>query len=136
MTEHDIWQKAVCPPKADHKIKTAAEKSPLNLIPLRSLTGAARVFQHGAIKYEPGNYIRATLEDGAIGRYAGATLRHLAELQGIDGMHGGAACLDAESGLPHIDHAIASLVMLRSLLIKEGCLPEDPGHTKFTKEKA
>lgn len=122
-------------PKADHKIKTAAEKSPVNLIPLRGLTGTGRVFQHGAVKYEPGNYALATVADGAVGRYCGATLRHLAELQGLNGLHGTPGALDAESGLPHIDHAIASLLMLRAVLTQEGVLPMDPGPSKFVKSK-
>lgn len=38
--------------------------------------------------------------------------------------------LDAESGLPHIDHAIAGLVMLRARMCKAGALPADPGEAK------
>lgn len=105
---------------ADLKIKTAAGKVPLQLLPLWALKGLARVFEYGAKKYAPGNWILARDQE-AIDRYIGAALRHIAEMQ-LD-----AKLLDRESGLPHIDHAIASLVMLRGILIQHHDLDEDPG---------
>ena len=117
----------------DHKIKTAAEKPPLDLLPLRALIGAARAFQHGTIKYEIGNYLRADPSDATTNRYGGALLRHLADMQGLDGVFSEPEMLDAESGLPHIDHAIATLVMLRAILIDSGRLPVDPGQSRFVR---
>lgn len=116
----------------DYKVATSAKKSPLALIPLRVLTGIARVFQYGARKYARGNWHRANLNDDAIERYYSAALRHIAATQHPNGIldRVSAAALDEESGLPHIDHAICGLMMLRGILMKEGVLPEDPGDGK------
>lgn len=112
----------------DQKIKTAAGKIPMNLIPLRVLKGVARVFGYGAKKYAKGNWYTAT-DDDFTGRYPGGGLRHLADAQNLDGTFDFAslAKLDDESGLPEIDHLLCGLIMLRGLLIKRGILPEDPG---------
>jgi hypothetical protein len=120
----------------DLKIKTAAEKVPLDLIPLHALAGTARVFQHGGAKYEPGNFLLAQ-DDDAPRRYAGALLRHLSAAQDPNGLVTWAsiAALDEESGLPDLDHAIASLIMLRAAAIKKGALPADPGVSNLIKER-
>lgn len=112
----------------DQKIKQAAAKVPLNLLPLSALAGTARVFQYGAAKYAAGNFIRAQ-DDEAPNRYMGALQRHNMAMQARDGLYSWATigALDAESGLPDIDHAIASLVMLRAVAIETGALPLDPG---------
>ena len=120
----------------DHKIKTAAEKPPLDLIPLRALTGPSRAFQHGEIKYEIGNYLRALDNAATCNRYSGAALRHLSGMQGLDGVYSKPDAIDGESGLPHIDHLIASLLMLRSILIQSERLPEDPGQSRFVRDAA
>ena len=114
---------------SDEKIKTAAGKVPLAMIPTQSLYGAARVYQYGSIKYLPGNFYNATLEDGAGARYIGAMLRHLSEMQLPNGLHTpeSLAAIDEESGLPHIDHVLCGLMMLRSIMTKCGALPADPG---------
>ncbi len=113
----------------DLKIKTAAGKPSLNLVPLRALKGAARVFTYGGKKYQIGNYLKAAMADGAGGRYIGAELRHMADLQGLDGQFTpeSLAIRDEESGLPHIDHMLCGLIMLRAIMIKDGVLDEDPG---------
>lgn len=112
----------------DQKIKQAAAKVPLNLLPLSALAGTARVFQYGAAKYAAGNFIRAQ-DDEAPNRYLGALQRHNMAMQARDGLYSWTTigALDAESGLPDIDHAIASLVMLRAVAIETGALPLDPG---------
>lgn len=117
---------------ADQKIKTAAKKPPLALIPFIWLYGVARVLAYGAVKYAKGNHYTATLDDGAGERYAGATQRHLADMQEPDGTWSrtSLAARDHESGLPSIDHAICSLGILRGILVKEGVLPADPGEAK------
>lgn len=116
----------------DLKIKTAAGKAPLQMLPLRAYIGPGRVTQYGRKKYAPGNYLRATLGDGCGERYAGAALRHLAAMQEDNGLwtRESLGRLDVESGLPELDHAICSLIMLRSILVKEGVLAEDPGEGK------
>lgn len=117
---------------SDLKIKQAAGKVPLNLIPLSALKGAARVFQHGAFKYEAGNFLLAT-DDDVGNRYVGGFLRHVSDAQRPDGLFDLAtlAALDVESGLPEIDHAICGLIMLRAILAKRGALPADPGLSKL-----
>lgn len=117
---------------SDQKIKTAAGKVPLNLIPLRACKGASRVFQHGGVKYALGNFLTAEDTDVA-NRYVGAFFRHVADTQGLDGLFDVNAMgkLDDESGLPEIDHALCGLIMLRAILTKRGILPEDPGVSKL-----
>lgn len=117
---------------SDEKIKTAATKVPLEMVPLHALKGAARVFQHGAHKYAPGNFLQATIADGAVARYSGAMLRHLSDMQDPDGRWlENFNSLDAESGLPEIDHMLAGLIMARAIMVKEGKLPADPGISKL-----
>lgn len=113
----------------DQKIKSASGKAPLGLIPARALVGPARVYGYGAKKYAAGNYYNATLADGAGARYVSAALRHLGDMQEPNGLHTAEslAALDPESGLPHIDHAICGLLMLRAIMTKCGALPADPG---------
>lgn len=116
---------------ADAKIKTAAGKCPLDLIPLRSLYGAARVSAYGNKKYTVGNWYEA--DDTAFThRYSGALLRHVSEMQEPNGVFSvkSVVRLDEESGLPNIDHAIDTLLFLRGLLVKHGLLPADPGPGK------
>lgn len=119
-------------PEPDGKIKKALAKPDLALIPKQSLVGVARVFSYGAKKYAPGNFYQAHLEDGAGRRYLSAVDRHLMETGLPNGLHTYVtlAALDEESGLPHIDHAICSLLMLRSIITKSGALPMDPGPGK------
>lgn len=116
----------------DLKVSKAAAKAPLGMIPLRALTGTARVFQYGGKKYAPGNFLLASKDDGALDRYASALLRHLEGMQDPNGLFTAAtvAEVDEESGLPHIDHAICSLIMLRSIAMKDGLLKVDPGQGK------
>lgn len=113
---------------SDQKIKQASDKCPLDLIPLASLKGPARVYGYGAKKYAAGNYYTAD-DDQIAQRYAGAALRHLASCQNPNGLYDmkSIAAIDPESGLPEIDHAICGLLMLRALATKHGALPADPG---------
>lgn len=117
------------PTTGDAKIGQAEKKPPLALIAASCLTGASRVKGYGAKKYQPGNWHKAALADGAGARYISALLRHVGSMQEPNGLHTAAslAALDEESGLPHIDHAICGLLMLRGILIKEKALAEDPG---------
>lgn len=114
---------------SDRKIKEAKGKPPLGIIPLKALMGPSRVYQYGGIKYLPGNYYEATLQDGAGERYMSAALRHASDMQEPNGLFTprSLATLDEESGLPHLDHVICGLLMLRSIMVKCGALPADPG---------
>lgn len=112
--------------KTDYKVATASLKPRLALIPIRALNGIARVFEYGAKKYAPGNFLNATLKDSPGERYISATLRHLSEVQQEDGQitPTSLAAKDSESGLPHLFHAVCSLIMLIAILIKEGVLDD------------
>lgn len=114
---------------SDQKIKTASGKAPLGLIPAQALIGPSRVYGYGGRKYVAGNFYEATLEDGAGARYVSAALRHLGDMQLPNGLHTpeSLATLDPESGLPHLDHAICGLLMLRAIMVKCAALPADPG---------
>jgi hypothetical protein len=102
----------------DEKIKTASGKPAIALIPLRALVGVARVFAYGAKKYAPGNYKKAERNPETILRYLSALHRHGSDLQNPDGTYtlDSIAALDPESGLYHLDHMLAGLIMLRSIL--------------------
>lgn len=85
--------------------KDTAGKVPMESLPLEALTGVAWVMRYGDIKYGPANW-RLPLPQGSdVDHYIGAALRHLAACQ-----HDHAA-QDKESGLSHLDHAIASLII-------------------------
>ena len=105
---------------SDMKIKTAAGKPDLALIPLTALHGVARVFAYGARKYERDNWKLAADKD-APRRYMAAILRHLSAMQDDP------LALDEESGLPHVDHLGCSVVMLRGLLNIHHGAQVDPG---------
>jgi hypothetical protein len=62
----------------------------------------ARVFDHGNRKYAEDNHLKMNV--ATLRRYAGACLRHLEARQRGE-------MLDPESGLPHLAHAIASLMI-------------------------
>lgn len=102
------------------KIKTAAGKVPFDLIPLSTLMGIARVFGYGAKKYERDNW-KLAADAGAVSRYKGAILRHLA------GMEQDPQAVDEESGLPHVYHLGCSVVMLIGLLQLHHGMAVDPG---------
>lgn len=116
-------------PGEDLKRKSAAGKAPLALLQLHALIGAARVREYGDSKYAPGNWLHAPADEETCTRYAGAALRHLMGMQAYGGQFDVLSCMrrDDESDLPHIDHAIMSLVMLREILMYHECMDADPG---------
>lgn len=81
-------------------VKYDDDKLDWTLVPFEALSGTVRVLQYGARKYSRGNWKRVA---DAKARYLKAALRHL--LAASDGVE-----FDAESGLDHVDHAIASLI--------------------------
>lgn len=102
------------------------KKAPIDLIPLRALVGAARVLEHGNTKKDrkPGDFIDRPLD----GVFYASLLRHTMDLQRLQGGvdFDTLAALDVESGLPVIDHIITNLLILRTMLIRDDVLPEDP----------
>lgn len=127
---------ATIPAEIDNKLRTAGAKPDLAIIPMEALLGTARVLTWGGLEYAPGNFHAAHLSDGAGPRYISAGMRHLMGIQLPSGLHTelSLATLDDKSGLPHIDHAIASLLILRSIITKCAALPADPGPGKNPKE--
>lgn len=80
--------------------KHDAGKLEWHLLPLAEVEDVVAVLMHGARKYGEDNWQR--VENGPQ-RYYNAAMRHLAaDRQG--------QLLDAESGLPHLAHAITSLL--------------------------
>jgi Domain of unknown function (DUF5664) len=118
--------------EVNKKTGPANAKAPLDLLPLRALIGPSRVIQHGGVKYAPGNYLEGSATE-ALALYQGAELRHQAETQTLGGQFTLDSIIapDPESGLPHIDHQIAGLIMLRAILTKSGALAADPGPSKL-----
>ncbi len=88
-------------------VKHDAAKVRLELIPAEATFALGRAFTYGVTTkgYPVDNW--AKCDDPR--RYVGATLRHLTSYQAGD-------FIDAESGLAHLDHAIASLAMLIGLV--------------------
>lgn len=107
------------------------KKAPIDLIPLRALIGAARVLEYGNSRKDgrqPGDFIDRPLD----GVFYASTMRHTMELQRLQGgvTLETLAARDADSNLPVIDHIITNLLILRTLAIRDGVLPEDPAaHT-------
>jgi hypothetical protein len=77
-------------------------KPRFDLIPPGPMREIAAVFEYGARKYSPDGWYR--VEDGFM-RYLAAAYRH------INARHRGEV-LDPESGLPHLAHAVTSLLFL------------------------
>lgn len=78
-----------------------AGKPAFELVPLIAFEGCARVFDFGRAKYAPWNWAKGMAWSAPFG----CLMRHLSAWQrGED--------TDPESGLPHLDHAMANLVML------------------------
>lgn len=135
-------------PTKDLKAGVGGKKPQLSHMPLGALTWAARAFQYGSSKYARGNYRRATVDKLAdfdrLEAYIDATLRHIfavttemewtrgcTDVEGVQLMAG--AWPDVESRLPHLCHALCSLMMAIQQGIDAGILPEDPGTPWETK---
>lgn len=79
-----------------------ATKAPLDLVPWGAVVQVAPVFAVGAKKYGPHNWREYKIQRMT---YLAAALRHL--FADIDGQ-----TIDPETGLPHVAHAIAGLMIL------------------------
>ena len=95
------------PQKDDGDIKADSGKTRWDLVPMEALEGIAKIFTYGSIKYDDNNWKKSEYPD----RYYAAAMRHLAEIRKGN-------WIDPESGLPHIDHCLTSLVMFRELTLK------------------
>lgn len=88
---------------ANEAVKKDQDKPRVDLVPVSSVQAAARAFGFGAKKYSPWNWMKGF----EWLRLFGAVLRHLfAWAAGEE--------KDSESGLCHLDHALASLMMLQT----------------------
>lgn len=83
-------------------IKQDNNKDPMGDLPLTALRVTSRVFGYGNSKYEVDNFLKPDV--ATLRRYAGACFRHLEARQRGE-------INDPESGLPHLAHAVASLLI-------------------------
>ena len=88
-------------------LKPVGVKAPLNLLPLRPLRAISAAMQHGALKYEPWNWTDPGQAQARIDELHAALLRH--SLASSDPTQPNA---DEESGLHHLAHAGACIVLL------------------------
>lgn len=98
---HPLENKYLMPERGPN-IKSDNNKDPMGDLPLGALRVTSRVFGYGNVKYEYDNFLRRDV--ATIRRYVGACLRHLEARQRGER-------LDPESGLPHLAHAVASLLI-------------------------
>lgn len=82
-------------------IKHDNEKLRFDLVPVFPMQAVAAVFTHGAAKYQDRNWEKGIDQ----GRLYAAALRHLLAFWGGE-------TVDAESGLPHLAHAIVNCMMM------------------------
>jgi len=91
----------------DQQWKRDEGKPRLDLLPTPALAKTADVFEYGTHKYEPWSWRKHPAEPN---RWYASTMRHLfAWVEGEE--------TDPESGLPHLAHATADLLIM--LQIKE-----------------
>jgi len=93
--------------KSGEAIKNDSKKPSMALVPSKAIYGIASVFTYGERKYHAYNYKSGNGLDWD--RPFSATQRHLIEWNG-------GRNIDAESGLPTLFHAGASLMMLIDLV--------------------
>lgn len=87
----------------DEAVKDDHQKEPMDLIPPEALFGTAEAFAIGAKKYGPRNWEKGL----KMGRVFSALMRHLwAWWRGED--------RDPESGVNHLHHAAACVMMLQA----------------------
>ena len=80
-------------------------KAPIHLVPVEAIASAAKVFGFGAQKYGEWNW-RDDIDETTWTRTYSSIQRHLmAWNSGED--------LDPESSLPHLDHALSQLMILK-----------------------
>lgn len=87
-------------------LKYDSGKPRLSLVPKEAYWGMAAALTYGAQKYAADNFKKGI----EYRRVADAALRHLTAW--LDGEE-----LDPESGLSHLDHALASVAMLKYMAV-------------------
>jgi hypothetical protein len=98
------------------KESAGAKKTPFHVVPIRVLWDVAEAMGEGARKYGPFNYRKAGV---VYSTYFASTCRHLfAWYEGED--------IDRESGLNHIDKAIAGLLVLKDSIIEGNATDDRP----------
>ena len=85
----------------DVAVKFDSEKARLDLLSTPAMLGVGRVLTYGANKYAENNWRKGMKWS----RLTAAALRHLFAFIGGEEN-------DAESGLPHLDHALCCLMFL------------------------
>jgi len=94
--------------EAQGGMKFDNNKPRISLIPREALEGMAKALTFGSVKYSAHNFKNGLLYS----RLADATLRHI--LAWVDNETN-----DPESGLSHLDHALASLSMLKYMEVNK-----------------
>lgn len=100
--------------------KHDAGKSRLDLLPFGALEVVGHVLRHGADTYGEDNWREVP---GWRRRYFAAALRHLAAHAKGGGLFAGGLPLDQASGLPHLAHAVASLLFVIELATGQAAEP-------------
>ncbi len=123
-------------PYTRRDMKPRGVKPPMHLIPRAALVWAARVLQYGNAKYDRGNFLLPVDGESPVEKsqeYCGAALRHLtAHTDHVehelvrDGALGNPYPLDYESRLPHLAHALVSIMMAVQALVDGAVAGEDP----------
>lgn len=108
--------------KSEVGLKNDSSKPDLSLIPTDALWGMAAALTYGANKYSRHNF-RNGLD---YSRLVAATMRHLSAWNEGES-------LDKETGLSHIDHALASLAMLKFMEVNK---PEFDNRYKVKKDES
>lgn len=85
--------------------KNDTGKPPISLLDRDFVEGTAQVMAFGAKKYDRYNWCNGIQHS----RLIDAAMRHMIA-------HASGETMDPESGLPHIDHAAASINMLRGMM--------------------
>ena len=88
-------------------LKPLNVKAPLHLLPARPLRAISAAIEHGALKYAPWNWQDKSRNDERVNEQMAALLRHVtAAADPVENDH------DEESGLHHLAHAGACLMIL------------------------
>ncbi len=130
----------------DMKHGLVSSRPKLSIIGKHAMVYLCRAMEYGAAKYARGNFHGdppdgVSKTDRVLG-YVDAALRHLTEVaqaanvaKGTGGDERAAFLVTDDvssggfpaSGLPHIAHALASLMVLVEVGVQDGILPADPG---------
>jgi hypothetical protein len=93
-----------------------SKKPPMHALPIDRMGGQARAHCYGDNKYKVRNWVGTAKEPD---RYIGAALRHLSAIMAGE-------MIDAESGLPHVNHLQCCATILEEALRNSGLLTWEP----------